>query len=388
MIRDDLVRLRDVFVDIGDYNGALGPAQQVVEQTSEEVGDMDPRLAPDLTALAEIQRQIGEYALAEETYLRVIGILESQSNKFAPELIAPYHGLGKTFLATANYSAAMTVLDQARHVSRRNLGLFNIDQIAIIDDQTTALLGLRDVPAASELQRDRLDLAIKTFGENSPEVVPYHYYLADYYASSRLKNRAHDEYQRAVEVLSATSGEYSADLLPPLMAIMALNRGDRDTGVEAVHVRAILDNSEDLDPALRAAALASLGDWHLVRLDNTEDAFSYYRAAYATAAKEQRDRLFGVPKLLDFVAPMNKISPRKAIGLRSGIGTIRLQFTVEADGTTSGAEVLEVSPPDSVEEDYLSRLSAARFRPRFIDGEPVATAQTRMNHHFWYFAKN
>jgi len=387
LLQADLIELRDVFVKIGDFNGALGPAEQVVARTSQQVGDSDPDLVPALNVLAKIQREIGEYALAEETYLRSIGILEGRSNKFPPQLIEPYHGLGKTFLATQKYSAAMTVFDQARHVSRRNLGLFNIDQIAIIDDQTAALLGLGDVPAAGELQRDRLHLAIRTFGENNPEVAPYHYQLAAYYASSRLKNRAREEYQRALEVLSADSGENSTELLPPLTAIIALNMGNRDTGVEAVRIRSILDSNDDIPAIQRAQALASLGDWHLVRLNNVEDAFSYYRAAYATAPADERASLFSAPVMLNFIPPMIHISQRKARDLRTGFGTISLEFTVNRDGTTSEARVVTITPPDSVEADYLERLSAARFRPRFIDGEPASTQRTRMNHRFWYFAK-
>lgn len=386
--RAALTTLRDVFLNIGDFNGALGPAQQLVEATSQQVGEDDPRLVPHLNVLAEILLEIGDYPLAEEAYLRSIGILEGHSNKFPPELVEPYHGLGKTFLATQRPAAAMTALDQARHVSRRNFGLFNLEQLAIIDDQTSALLGLGDVPAAAELQRTLLELAIRTHGENNPEIVPYHYRLADYYASSRMKNRARGEYQRAVEVLEGASGEHAADLLPPLSAIIALNMGDRDTGVEAVRIRSILDNNDDIQPMQRAAALVSLGDWHLVRLNNVEDAFSYYRAARAAAPAENREDIFSVPTLLNFVPPMIQLSQRKVRGLRSGVGTISLEFTVEADGTTSEAQVVAVDPPDSVEAEYLERISSARFRPRFVAEQAVATERTRMNHSFWYFVKN
>jgi tetratricopeptide (TPR) repeat protein len=386
--RGALMDLRDIFVRIGDFTGALGPAQQIVQQTIQEVGETDPRLVADLNVLAEIQREIGQYALAQETYLRSIDILENQNNKFPPELVEPYHGLGKNFLATESYAAAMTAFDQARHVSRRNLGLFNIEQIDILDDQTAALLGLGDVPAAGELQRERIGLAIRAFGESSVEVVPYHYHLADYYASSRMKTRARDEYQRAADVLSAAAGEYATDLLDPLSAIIALNMGDNDTGVEAVRIRTILDNNDNIPAMERAAALTSLGDWHLVRLNNLEDALSYYRAAYAAAPDENRDDIFSVPALLDFVPPMIYISQRKARKLRNGVGTISLEFTVNPDGTTSEARVVTVEPPDSVEADYLEGIAAARFRPRFVDGAPVATERTRMNHQFWYFIKN
>ena len=383
--RADLVALRDVFIDIGDYSGALTPAQDIVEQAIEEFGNDDPRIVPDLNALAEIQVQIGEYELAEENYLTSISILESQSKKFPPQLVEPYHGLGKAYLGAGNYGAAVTVLDQARHISRRNAGLFNLDQIDILDDQTVALISVGDTSGAQALQRDRLHFAEKTFGRDSPEVVPYHYDLAAYYVSSRMKGRAREQYQKALEIVAATGEENDPATLPTLRAILALNMGTRDTGKEAHKIRSILDNNPPDDSLEQALSLTSLGDWHLARLAARDEAFQYYRAAHSAASATERDSIFGQPVMLDFVAPLNLNRRKKQ--RQVSIGDISLEMAVTADGSTEDVKVVTANPAGVADSSFLEQMSKTNFRPRFVKGQPVATARVRTHHRFWYFTE-
>ena len=383
--RDDLLALRDVFINIGDYNGALSPAQDILNRSIQVFGEDDPRIVPDLNALARIQLELGEYALAESNYLTSISILESQSKKFPPELVEPYHGLGKAYLGSGNYGAAVTVLDQARHVSRRNEGLFNLDQIDILDDQTIALISLGDTIGAEALQRDRLNFAVKTLGEGNPEVVPYHYDLAAYYSNSRMKARARDQYQQALDIVVASGAEDDPALLPTLRAILALNLGARDTGKEALQIRSILDKNPPIDSLEHALSLTSLGDWHLTRLKARDEAFQYYRAAYSTASAEEQDSIFGQPMMLDFVAPLN-LNRRKKRDTMS-IGDISLELVVTAEGTVEDAQVVAAQPAGIADSAFLDQIAKTNFRPRFIDGVPVPTPRVRTHHRFWYFVE-
>jgi tetratricopeptide (TPR) repeat protein len=386
--RTELITLRDVFIDIGDYSGALSPAEEILEQTKQEFGDDDPRIVPDLNALAEIQLELGEYRLAEGNYLRSISILESQTKKFSLGLIEPYHGLGKAYIGAGDYGAAVTVLDQARYISRRNFGLFNLDQVDILDDQTIALISLGDTLGAQALQRDRLNYAVRTHGKGNPEVLPYHYDLAAYYSRSRMKNRAWEQYQQALAIESITGKEDDPALLPTLRAILALNMGTRDTGKEALQIRAILDNNPPQNSLEKALSLTSLGDWHLARLAARDEAFRYYRAAYSAASPEEQEFIFAAPTMVDFVAPIGKFRGRKNKQKRFSIGDITLELRVTAEGTAEDVVVVSANPSGVAEPVFLERMGKTNFRPRFDNGEPIATPRVRIHHRFWYFAEN
>ena len=64
-------------------------------------------------------------------------------------------------------------------MSQRNLGLFNVEQAPLIDDITTAYLGIGDTVEARRMQLERLDNAVRRFGADDPRVIPFRYQLAD-----------------------------------------------------------------------------------------------------------------------------------------------------------------------------------------------------------------
>jgi outer membrane biosynthesis protein TonB len=63
-----------------------------------------------------------------------------------------------------------------------------------------------------------------------------------------------------------------------------------------------------------------------------------------------------------------------------------VEYTVTADGRAEDVQIIETSPPDSVrQERYVLRsMRTARFRPRLVDRNPVATPRQRLRHEFRY----
>ena len=120
--------------------------------------------------------------------------------EYSPTLIEYYRGLGRTYIKSAQYQQAIVTLEQAQHISQRHLGLFNVEQAALLDDITTAYLGLGNTVDAQKMQVERLDNAIRRFGAADPRVIPFRYTLAKYYEQSRLPESAREQYQ---EVLKA-----------------------------------------------------------------------------------------------------------------------------------------------------------------------------------------
>src|SRR5690606_1003164 len=148
----------------------------------------------DLAALVRIEAELRDVDTVVDRYLEVADVIAAEQGRSSPALIDVYHGLGRAYIRGERYTEAIAALGEARELSRRNFGLFNVQQSTLIDDLTTAHLRLGDTVAARRLQLERLDNAIRRFGADDPRVVPYRYALADYYRRSRLPDSAREQY--------------------------------------------------------------------------------------------------------------------------------------------------------------------------------------------------
>ncbi len=105
-------------------------------------------------------------------------------------------------------SEAIVTLEQAQHISQRHLGLFNVEQSPLLDDITTAYLGLGNTVDAQKTQIERLDNAIRRFGTDDPRVIPFRYTLARYYEQSRLPESAREQYEEVLKSQESRLGEH------------------------------------------------------------------------------------------------------------------------------------------------------------------------------------
>ena len=227
-------------------------------------------------------------------------------------MIEYYRGLGRTYIKRAQYEQAIATLEQAQHISQRHLGLFNVEQAALLDDITTAYLGLGNTVDAQKTQVERLDNAIRRFGADDPRVIPFRYTLAKYYEQSRLPESAREQYEEVLTAQESRLGGSDAGLLPPLRELVALDllvaqganpeRRDR--------LAAVLERESRLRrPSSAASSLAFLGDWAIVTGDAAA-ARDYYREAWsALQADPEVDvaAYFRKPTMIDFVAPLSAV---------------------------------------------------------------------------------
>jgi protein TonB len=58
------------------------------------------------------------------------------------------------------------------------------------------------------------------------------------------------------------------------------------------------------------------------------------------------------------------------------------EFTVTADGRVREAKIVEGDAADAQRSSFLAAISRATYRPRFVDGKPVATAKVRYRESF------
>jgi tetratricopeptide (TPR) repeat protein len=381
---DYLRSARNAFIDALDFQGALGPARELVSGT-QAAGDAAV-LPNDLATLARVEAELSDFDGAERDYLKAIDLIQHAEGEFSISLMDAYQGLGRSYIKNRRFPEAIAVLDQARHISQRNLGLFNVTQTPLIDDLTTAYLGLGDTSTAQRLQQERLENAVRRFGEDDPKTIPFRYQLASYYDESRLRSAARTEYEKVLALVEQQTGVNDSALLRPLRELLRIDLllGDRDDA--RTRIADILARDGGLDPREHALALAALGDWSTAKEDSMT-AKGYYAEAYRLldqAEPASSASVFAVPEMLDFVAPLTDVD-RGARTRPYAWGAIELAFDVSAEGRASNVSIVKAAPAGLVEDAFTRRIRETHFRPRIVAGAPVMTPGVRSTHYFRYY---
>ena len=385
---DELILSRDRYSQSGDLPAAQAAALEVVSRVEAESGAKAQQLYEPLLALARIHRDMGNDGEAEIAFRRVIDIARARQGKRSPDLIVPYQELARTFMDAERFDDALTTLEQARSISRRNFGLFNMGQTQLFDDLTRAHLGLNETAKAQQIQEEKVTLAVRNYGAKDARLAPYREGLADYYQRSRLKVAAREEHRKALHIYAQLTPPDLAGELRTLKNILRLNfilLGDED---EYLRIAELL-NDPRISNLERAETLALLGDFYAVRVKDQSQAQRYWADAYRladTLAPEEADELaFNKPHILDFVAPLNAVDQRTSRRKRFAWGKLDAVFGVNADGQAVDVQI-EMDPPvPRLAQRYQERLAATHYRPRIVDGVPVATARVRLTHAYRYF---
>ena len=119
--------------DAARFTDALPFAQRLVALTEEQYGAEDRQLVNPLTNLGTVYYRLGDYPNAETTYLRALRLIEGKLAGADRMLMRPLVGLGETYLATKQHAEGATALKRAVDLSRNLDGLFNVEQLEILD---------------------------------------------------------------------------------------------------------------------------------------------------------------------------------------------------------------------------------------------------------------
>ncbi len=382
-------RARDAQIAGREYQTALKVAQDVL--AAQEQSPHDVAYANDVAALGRIHAELREIDAAEARYLEAIGLIAKAEGEFTPTLIDVYRGLGRSYIRGGRYPEAITTLETAQNISQRNLGLFNVEQSPLLDDITTAYLGLGDTTEAQRRQLDRLDNAVRRFGADDPRVIPFRYVLANYYERSRLPESASKQYEEVLKSQTATHGDIDATLLGPLRQIVKIDLliTQASKPQHRDQLAMLVDHLPDADAVDRGLSLAVLGDWATVAND-AASARGYYKQAWASLAREPQfdvTSYFSAPSMIDFVAPLNPVD-RNTRSRGYAWTQIQFNFSVSPDGLPSNVTILglpEDKDPTPIQSQYNRRLLETHFRPRLVAGNPELTTNVKSTHYFRYY---
>lgn len=405
--------------DAEQYVEAVPWAQRVLtlaEQQAQDPAAEDVQVA--LMNLGLTQYLATDYVAAEASFRRAIRLIEDSGRPLHQRLARAHAWLARTYHDGARHDLAVVNFEQAIALTRRHQGLLTQEQVPLVEKYIDSLTELGQYQVALKAQRYLLRIATRKHGADSVELVPTLERIGSWYARVGAYDQARQTLQHAVEIIEAAEGLQSPKLIGPLVAIAACDRKQlRDPTQQAVVVTPDTRRSTVFQPPgepeagtysatvlivqaekslLRAAMIAEqrpdrslaqiadvrtqLGDWYQAR-GQTERALPHYLDAWQAAAgagasidgKPLIDALFGRPVMLQITRPYAwdryASRPREQIEIH----TVSIDHSVDPQGRPQAGRILDDSGDAARAGKTLEALGSARYRPRFEQGQPVAT---------------
>ena len=411
--------------DAGRYAEAVPHAERVLKLAETQAATPtaeDVQVA--LMNLGMVQNLSEDYVGAETTYLRVIKLIESSGRPLHERLARAYAGLASAYHDGNRHDLAVKSFDQAIALKRRHEGLLTTQQVPLVQKYIDSLTELGRYQDALQAQKYLLRIATREYGSTSVKLAPTLEDIGRWYAGIGAYDQSRRTLKQAIEIVEAAEGPNSPRLVGPLLALGTCNRlqlldpaaqplatadeerasmfqnsvatipsGYSPAMMAAEGERALLraaDITDQATPPVPVQVLnvrTQLGDWYQLR-NQPERARPHYQQAWRAAAqltgnlngKSYTEAIFGKPVLLHIIRPdrWNRYAERPPTEVE--VRNVRVEFTVDPQGRPDALEVIDDSGDvKRGEKTAWSVKSTARYRPRFENGEPVATPGVQLS---------
>jgi tetratricopeptide (TPR) repeat protein len=353
--------------------------------------------------------------LKERSLLETIKQIQGDTGGFSSTLVRPLWDLGILYVQWDRCVEAVAVLEQAARLKRADEGFFTTSQLELFDLMQECQIALGAMPDFQRIQQYRLLITEKTFGRG-PEALPMLSQIAAWYEEAGLYISARVLYSGQIDLIKRAGGRKDVRLVEPLRGIarayrleyayglnsadLLLNRGGwmhSDAKLQIPYTRLDYTGEASLVRALRileeapaehqgklVETLIDLGDWYLVG-ERRDEAIRMYKQAWEISTQiEGATALFSGPEPVPFRTSLG-VPLRRPPKDRSEFDQFwaDLDYTVGRDGRVQDVEVLETNASRSTRWKLVENLSNTRHRPRFEDGEPVATPHVQKRQRVW-----
>jgi tetratricopeptide (TPR) repeat protein len=400
--------------DQARFDEALPLAKRVVE-LSEASGERDHELPIAFNNLGATQYQLADYAAAEGSYRTSLELLESTQGISSRRLVVPLAGLGAVYAAQDKHEVAAELFDRALAVSRRADGLFNLQQLPLLEQAADSRYAISDFGGAEREHLYTLKIAEQNYGYGDARTLPALLDLGAFYESLREFIAARNMYMRARDV-ALKPGVYDPQAVKALVGIARTHRlqytmdpdtldsqqpardevtgemigkvykesrvpppaADR-TGLKAAqNALELLRSTSNPPPNLMTETLIELGDWFQATSRPTIAIPYYEEAAAILDAQVAADPLAGhplkAPRMVFYRPPL---SASRGLNTLSGQYIIRktvFSFLVSETGLPLDIAVVSTNMDEGQLSQSRRAVSRAIYSPRFAEGRPVSTA--------------
>ena len=420
--RREIVEQFEVQMRTLNYEQALKTAQQLLDMA---LAAQPTRVQDVVAAHAYVGRAyvgLENAAAAETSFTKALQLAEQQLGPSDRRLVDPLVNLGLLYARTQRHDEAVRTLERALILSRRNAGLYDIEQTLVLKQLGESYTALGAIFDAQRHMDYLLSVAQHSYGTRDLRAVPIVCDVAEWYSRTGDGPTARVLYRKAIAIAESRRGKNAVELVMPLQGLArtytreltipprASDARDRenpsfgfgsptssfpdDDDLRTAGPQGLnSEGQEALERALkileahpdRAAetrhALIVLGDWYQIKQDEKKALSQYTRAsvlANATdmALLESGDSL-QTPLMIYYPVPPGAIRflHRPADELEAHY--VLAEFTVTARGEVEKPTVVDTDATERHVKQTLAALERARFRPRFVDGEPVATTGIR-----------
>jgi tetratricopeptide (TPR) repeat protein len=400
-----------------DLPAAINTADSIV--TSLTVGPED-QLALALENLATLQMEAGELSAAIDNLQNAIEHFEHSISAYAPELVQALYSLGAVQRVMGQYDEARESFRRAQHIVHRHDGVYSLDQLKILDQLTLVELAKGELADADREQDFYYLINERTAGKGSLDLLPALSKHARYLGKVGRFQEAVGRYREALGIIADQYGSEDIRAIEYWQGIAEVrlnqkeflnygpslvitedqynnksthNQLNRNLPVEArlkleeaeyalAQVVNIINQQEESDLTDQIMALIHLGDIHTV--SNNPTALDYYRQALELMnSRPELDQLkndvFGVPTRI--YPKTNYILTLDVYDEPEQPFFAEVEFLVSAAGRPTDVVISSTNMP-TVERKLLKRMIYLyRYRPRLIEGE-FASSDMSINQYF------
>jgi len=383
-------------------------AKRVVQLAIRLKGPQSSELAKALTNLAIVQYQTKQYDAAQQNFESAIETIEDNADRLNAQLVNPLKGLGATQLESGRPDLATGTFRRAIHVTHVNEGPHNLDQVELLESAAETFLRMGDVDPAKDAQDTIYALHVREYGLDTVELVPALMQRAAWQHRVGLIYDERTTYRRAIRIIESKIERQALELIEPLILLGksffyvdtsgSQNFQSNRLATGEIYFRRaarIAQEHPDGNWQISAQTTLALGDYYIYQ-GNVQRAKIVYRAAWDVLSEDE-SRLDVRRRQLEEVVALKQGSLPKYIdssdsepGLQSEDpllrGNITLRFEISPRGQPARLELVQAQPAEFEKMlTYAQRELRRRiYRPRFVDGEAVATPDQLLAHQFFY----
>ena len=376
-----------------------------------------------LTALGDASLEASRYATAEAAYAEALQLAEQQGGREGERALPALMGLGKARAEASHHEEAIPVLQRALTITRTQYGLFDLRQQDVLKSLAVSLTAVERVPEAQELMLYRVRTAEKNYGEGNPKVIPAVCDLGDWFSEAGMYLQARMAYYMALNIVGATGSLEAPIIVEPLRGIARTRmRAESDPEFELPRRPAPVSYSKSMgaisgrprnarvafdqegeealkralriveaDPAAspqtRIETLIQMGDWYQIK-KLPREALPYYQRAWqlsrtTPSALSSASTTLNVPVRVYYPTPQIVSDAPAAHAKELQAHYVQVEFTVAADGSVQDARIVDRDANDRDAQEIFDAVREARFRPTFVDGQPVAAPGITYREVFW-----
>jgi len=394
-------------------------SQIAVDDADAQVTAARARAAEDPWALAEALTSLGDalllkrdYSGAEAAYGEALQIATQREGANSTRTLEPLRGLGYALAGSQRHDEAVPYMERALTMARAQRGVFDPEQMELLHRLSDSLTALGRQGEAERHMLYTLRLAEGTYGEGDPRIASAVCALGDWFTAVFRPISARYAYQVALDIVAHGVGADDLAAVEPLRGYARIDmqvvsypefalrtRGKKGKYAVDTHGHT-LTGERKLTPegesALKRAlaileahgrdaprqtlidTLVQLGDWYQIKRLPRE-ALPYYQRAWTLMTA---DRSQGTPGEFSFPVrvfyPTPTIAaPRPPAATARDAQFVQVEFTVDADGGVSAARIVDHDTSKRFAGQVLGAVRGARYRPKLVDGQPVATAAVR-----------